>query len=152
MGKAARQCKSGQHTIPAGARRCLPCKRAAERAEDALHPGQRRGALAEKLRALRMPLLDILDAAACSLEIAYLFDPNETQGKPHASDARHAAAIEVCDECPVREACRQDAYDNRALGVYGGHVFDHAFWTAEGRRLRHRGVVQDVQSVQDSPV
>jgi hypothetical protein len=157
----ARPCRRKLHTIPAGALTCPECEAARERAKNerkkARHSGTvRRGRppdLSAALDRSGFPPIEVLDGAACSLEIAYLFDPAESKrkGVTYAETAdRHAAAMMVCARCPVADACLADAYEHRRLGVYGGQVFDPAFWLAESLR---RGIplVQSMQGVPESP-
>jgi hypothetical protein len=144
-----RPCAAGLHTIPAGADRCVPCKRANDRATRVASGGER-SALATQLRALALPLAEILDDAVCSPEVAYLFDVGAPKHAKPAEDARHAAAKALCRRCPVAEACFAEAYAHRSMGVYGGRVMDQGFWTKDGQR-RAKALVQSVQDVQDSP-
>lgn len=144
----ARTCRRGLHTIPAGVRYCAGCKDETKRLKKAGRPDERpdpAGGVAAYLRSRHLPLLEILAGAACSPELAYLFDVGAPQHEKDAERARHAAAVRVCAGCPVRAACREDAYAARELGVYGGVVMDQGFWSLHGR-----GLVQGVQYMQDS--
>lgn len=146
----ARTCRRGLHTIPAGQMWCRECKNESKSQRLRGGPDARpepAGAVAAYLRAAHIPILEILAQAACSPELAYLFDVGAPKAQKAAEADRHAAARSVCARCPVREACYADAYAGRQLGVYGGVVMDQGFWSVEGRQ----GIVQDVQSVQDYP-
>lgn len=146
----ARPCRRGLHTIPAGKLCCVPCKNESKAQRLRGGPDARpepAGGVAAYLRAAHIPILEILAQAACSPELAYLFDVGAPKAQKAAEEHRHAAARSVCAGCPVREACYADAYAGRQLGVYGGVVMDQGFWSVEGRQ----GIVQDVQSVQDYP-
>jgi hypothetical protein len=87
-----------------------------------------------------LPAENVLVGAACTPEMAHLFDPQESRRygtTTKATTQRHDAAKAVCAQCPVAAACFSDAVVQRRSGVYGGHVM-------------HEGVVQGVSDVQDS--
>lgn len=156
MGKAARArpCRRKLHTIPAGKRGCEQCRYLLRR-EKRLAENQQTIGRSNFPAYLRgsFPPKDILNSAACGPEIAYLFDVRASDETRPAAARRHRAAAEVCAGCPVADACRADAYESRRMGVYGGSLFDHAFWTADGKAKAARarsGVVQVVPVVQDS--
>lgn len=144
----ARTCRRGLHTIPGGVKYCAGCKNETKRLRNAGRGDDRpdpAGGVAAYLRATHLPLLDILAGAACSPELAHLFDVGAPHAEKDAERTRHRAAQTVCAGCPVREACRDDAFAGRQMGVYGGVVMDQGFWSLHGR-----GIVQGVQYVQDS--
>jgi hypothetical protein len=126
----ARPCRSGRHTIPAGVMGCPDCgaERAARYAAAArsttVRPaGGQRGIPVEKLARYfgTIPPDEVLDGAACTPDLAHLFDSVEGSGRPTAADqARHAAARTVCERCPVRDACLAYALENQRYGVWGG--------------------------------
>lgn len=72
--------------------------------------------------------LPVLDGAACRGR-AGLFDPAGAHEDRAAVRARHAAALELCEGCPVVVECRRYAEDEQARpggrihGVWGGVVF-----------------------------
>jgi len=132
-----RLCPAGLHTIPAGAGRCAECKRSGDR---------ERTKLAGALRGKHLPVVEILDGAACPPELACGFDVGAPRHEKPAENRRHRAAQDICAGCPVRRACYVDALTGRQLGVYGGVVMDQGFWSLHGR-----GLVQDVPVVPDSP-
>lgn len=66
---------------------------------------------------------DVLDYAACSVEVAPLFDPRgDDEGTDKGTDHRQrvAWALAICSACPVAAECREWAVKNRLTGVYGG--------------------------------
>jgi hypothetical protein len=144
-----RVCGKG-HDVPAGTVRCLVCRHDRVNARERERTQARRGV--ELLATGAFPPMEVLEGAACSIELAYLFDPAgaRTDGiTDNATRSRHRAAKRVCAGCPVRRLCYDDAYANKRAGVYGGTVFDHGFWVAEGAK-RAKALVQPVQDVPDS--
>ena len=139
--KVSRPCKRGLHVIPAGVIGCNPCKREAmrlarERAGGKIPP---KGNLPAYAR-VPFPPADVLDGAACTPELAYLFDPAGERVNATISRAdrdRQASAKAVCARCLVRAECLADGVANRRDGVWGGQVL-------------RAGVVQVVRSVPDS--
>lgn len=123
----ARPCRSGRHTIPANVMGCPECaqERYAAKPKPAATrpPGGQKGEPVQRLAryAGRLPPDEVLTGAACSPEIAYLFDPVEGHGKHTEEDrARLAAARSVCLGCPVMDECLGNAIENRRMGVWGG--------------------------------
>lgn len=123
-------CRSGDHVMPAGARRCPACAQAAK----------------EKVKDLSwlfvgLPPMSVLEGAACTPEQADLFDiPEGVQGRPPSSGvpARARQALAVCEGCPVMYQCRSDALKWRREGVYGGAYFTRRWHQAYRSALRNR--------------
>jgi hypothetical protein len=61
------------------------------------------------------------------------------------SSTDRAAAIALCQECPIRQACAQYALDDRSLkGIWGGTTAAdrRQFWTGEQCRLDGQGRIR----------
>lgn len=138
-----RLCRTGEHVIPAGVKRCGECARANKRVAET-NPGT-----GPFYMRVPMPDVEILDAAACGLETAMLFDP-----APYGAFSSKAIsqAIAICVEsCPVLEACRAYGMAHGATGVYGGVYLVRGVPAQRGRSLNQgTPLVHTVQSVQDS--
>lgn len=138
-----RLCRTGEHVIPAGVKRCGECARANKRVAET-NPGT-----GPFYMRIPMPVTEILDAAACGPETATLFDP-----APHGAFASNtiSQAIEICvTSCPVLEACRAYGMEHGANGVYGGvYLVRGAPANRRGSPERAPLLVHTVQSVQDS--
>lgn len=48
-----------------------------------------------------------------------LFFPKRSE-RPEARERRERAAAMLCQKCPVRVPCQQDARENREYGFWGG--------------------------------
>lgn len=134
-----RPCRRKLHTIPAGVMGCPECERERKRESEARRRaktlrsagGPRAGRAHAFVRAADLPVAEILAAAACSPTTGDLFE----FAAPVAFQRRAKA---ICAGCPVRAACLEDGIAKRQSGTYGGQYL-------------RAGVVQVVQSVQDSP-
>lgn len=133
----ARPCRRGLHVIPAEVMGCRPCNAATKEARDAEYKRTRREAVKLPYKPPpRVARTDgrvpsyfkrgfapavVLDGAACSPATADLFDPADASGRLTAAERdRIAQAKAICSRCPVLDACRADAIEQKRVGVWGG--------------------------------
>lgn len=63
--------------------------------------------------------LDWLNEAVCKGKTSLFFTPAERETK-RDKDKRELIAMSHCDQCPVKEPCRQYGRENNELGIWGG--------------------------------
>jgi hypothetical protein len=139
----ARTCRRKKHTIPAGVLYCKDCKQELQALRRQQFT-QKHEYLPSYLRGT-LPPAEVTAGAACSPEIAYLFDPVEKGNPdrmPGAERDRIAAGRSVCQDCPVIAECFADAVASKRMGVYGG-VYLSPKWY---EKRRSEVVVQSVKS------
>lgn len=111
----SRMCRNGLHRLEPGQRRCGRCAEATKRRTQLAKDPVR------SFKFTSFPPDEVLVNAACSPELAYLFDPVEGPGNLKGVERdRIDSAKAVCAACPVAEACFADAVRNRRYGVWGG--------------------------------
>lgn len=51
-----------------------------------------------------------------------------TRERPQVRQKREAVAIKICNQCVVKEQCRQFARENSELGVWGAETEDERYF------------------------
>ena len=89
------------------------------------------------------------DYAVCKKQSELFFAPHKNERGPERK-RREAAAIAICNTCPVKDVCRQYGRDTQSLGVWGGETeleraiagFLPGIQEVHKRVVRHRRAIE----------